>query len=319
MIAGNVNAESTASSTGRGGGGVCGGTHYNALIAGNISGSQVSGAAHATLYNCTVVGNIGTNSASDSVIGGYTTTQSCLVNTIIWGNVCDVGSLYDNVYFPPVTDGNHYNAPNQFCKNNYTYPVITGGTANIGSADDPGFVNAAKGDYRLRQNSPCVNAGMFDASWMTGATDLADLRGTFGRIAFADGAGEVVLNSIDTDGVKGGFDLEMLAAEADKIWNDEMESVNLDEVYRLGGSSGGARPKAHITNENEEWIVKFPCLIDPSDIGTREFEANRLAEQCGINVNQYKLFPSSVCKGYFGAKRFDRTLDEDEIYERSLR
>ena len=28
----------------------------------------------------------------------------------------------------------------------------------------------------------------------------------------SDGAGEIVLNSIDTDGVKGGFDLEMLAA-----------------------------------------------------------------------------------------------------------
>jgi len=28
----------------------------------------------------------------------------------------------------------------------------------------------------------------------------------------ADGAGEIVLNSIDTDGVKGGFDLEMLEA-----------------------------------------------------------------------------------------------------------
>ena len=29
------------------------------------------------------------------------------------------------------------------------------------------------------------------------------------------GAGEIVLNSIDTDGVKGGFDLEMLKAVCD--------------------------------------------------------------------------------------------------------
>ena len=31
------------------------------------------------------------------------------------------------------------------------------------------------------------------------------------------GAGEVVVNSIDTDGVKGGFDLEMLAAVCDAV------------------------------------------------------------------------------------------------------
>jgi len=35
--------------------------------------------------------------------------------------------------------------------------------------------------------------------------------------AVADGAGEVVVNSIDTDGVKGGFDLEMLAAVAGRV------------------------------------------------------------------------------------------------------
>ena len=35
--------------------------------------------------------------------------------------------------------------------------------------------------------------------------------------AVADGAGEVVLNSIDTDGVKQGFDLEMLALVAENI------------------------------------------------------------------------------------------------------
>lgn len=33
----------------------------------------------------------------------------------------------------------------------------------------------------------------------------------------ADGAGEIVVNSIDTDGVKGGFDLEMLEAVCDAV------------------------------------------------------------------------------------------------------
>ena len=33
----------------------------------------------------------------------------------------------------------------------------------------------------------------------------------------ANGAGEVVVNSIDTDGVKGGFDIEMLRAVCDAV------------------------------------------------------------------------------------------------------
>ena len=33
----------------------------------------------------------------------------------------------------------------------------------------------------------------------------------------ADGVGEVVVNSIDTDGVKGGFDIEMLEAVCDAV------------------------------------------------------------------------------------------------------
>ena len=37
------------------------------------------------------------------------------------------------------------------------------------------------------------------------------------RRCVGDGAGEVVLNSIDTDGVKGGFDLEMLQAVCDAV------------------------------------------------------------------------------------------------------
>ena len=37
------------------------------------------------------------------------------------------------------------------------------------------------------------------------------------RRCVGDGAGEIVVNSIDTDGVKGGFDLEMLRAVSDAV------------------------------------------------------------------------------------------------------
>ena len=102
------------------------------------------------------------------------------------------------------------------------------------------------------------------------------------------------------------YDLDGLSNEANRVLNDEYENVNLDDIYLLGGSSGGARPKAHIIDRGEEWIVKFPCRIDPENIGEKEFFANKTAKNCGINVNEYKLFPSKICSGYFGAKRFDR-------------
>ena len=103
-----------------------------------------------------------------------------------------------------------------------------------------------------------------------------------------------------------GYDLDALLEEINKLLNDGNDTANLDDIYRLGGSSGGARPKAHITINGEEWIVKFPCRIDPVNAGEKEYKANEIAEKCGINVNRYKLFPSKISSGYFGAKRFDR-------------
>ena len=102
------------------------------------------------------------------------------------------------------------------------------------------------------------------------------------------------------------FDLDEIAKEAQKLLEDENLDIDLDKMYNLGGSSGGARPKAHIKLDNEYWIVKFPCIIDPKNIGEQEYKANKLAKEFDINVNDFKLFKSKICSGYFGAKRFDR-------------
>ena len=113
------------------------------------------------------------------------------------------------------------------------------------------------------------------------------------------------------------YSLDEIATEAEKILNDDTENADLDSIFNLGGSSGGARPKAHITYNNEEWIVKFPCQIDPKNIGEKEYNANKLAELCGININEYKLFDSKICSGFFGAKRFDR-INNKKIHMISL-
>lgn len=86
----------------------------------------------------------------------------------------------------------------------------------------------------------------------------------------------------------------------------DIPNADLDKLYKLAGSSGGARPKVHIKHENESWIVKFPSSYDTKNISKNEYHTNLLAKKCDIEVNEFKLFESKICDGYFGAKRFDR-------------
>lgn len=87
----------------------------------------------------------------------------------------------------------------------------------------------------------------------------------------------------------------------------ENENVDdLDNLFRLGGSSGGARPKILTGIDGESWIIKFPSFYDEKDIGFQEYEYSLCAKACGIEMSETRLFTSKVCKGYFGTKRFDR-------------
>ncbi|MDY0278860.1 MAG: type II toxin-antitoxin system HipA family toxin [Acholeplasma sp.] len=104
-------------------------------------------------------------------------------------------------------------------------------------------------------------------------------------------------------------ELDYLANEVKNILIGS-PTTDLDIMYRLGGSSGGARPKAHLIINNEAWIVKFPTIHDPKDIGEREFEANELARESGIAVNHSALMVSNSGKQYFAARRFDRFGDK---------
>ena len=49
-------------------------------------------------------------------------------------------------------------------------------------------------------------------------------------------------------------------------------SDNLDELFRMGGSSGGARPKILTEIDGEEWIIKFPSSEDGKESGRQEYE-----------------------------------------------
>lgn len=111
--------------------------------------------------------------------------------------------------------------------------------------------------------------------------------------------------------------LDELAAQCRKILNTE-HADKLDELYRLGGTSGGARPKIMTKFEGEDWIIKFPANVDRDNIGRMEYEYSMCAGKCGINMSETRLFHSDRCDGYFGTKRFDRELQGDTIKKRHM-
>ncbi len=121
-----------------------------------------------------------------------------------------------------------------------------------------------------------------------------------------NGLGGLVYEPSQAQGQEFDVELDSLAKQAEELLNDGDISADFDKIFYCGGSSGGARPKAHIKDGKEEWIVKFPCRIDPVSVGEKEYRMNVRAKEYGLNVNEFKLFPSNRCSGYFGAKRFDR-------------
>ncbi|MDZ4195900.1 MAG: type II toxin-antitoxin system HipA family toxin [Candidatus Izemoplasmatales bacterium] len=122
----------------------------------------------------------------------------------------------------------------------------------------------------------------------------------------ANGLGALTYQPTQSETLEGiPSDLDTLAEEVKRINDYATESNDFDEIYALGGASGGARPKVHITLNSEDWIIKFPSTMDPKDMGMLEHQANQLAQESGIHVNEFRLFPSKKNRGYFGAKRFD--------------
>lgn len=104
------------------------------------------------------------------------------------------------------------------------------------------------------------------------------------------------------------FDLDKYQEEANKILNKE--ETNIDYLFKFGGSIGGARPKALIKIDGEDWIVKFESRYDFKDFGLCEYEYANACMEIGINIPEVKLLPSKTNSGYFAIKRFDRNQNK---------
>ncbi len=89
-------------------------------------------------------------------------------------------------------------------------------SVNSGAIRDPGLIGAAARCYGDQCVVLSVDAKRVDGRFRVFARGGQEDTGLDAvewiRRGVAAGAGEIVLNSIDTDGVRGGFDLEMLSA-----------------------------------------------------------------------------------------------------------
>ena len=117
----------------------------NCLIVGN---KRIGFGSNEGLVNCTVSGN------RTGVTGG----KGC--NSIIRGN------MIDNAYDSSFMYATNCCIPEVALVNQHNIVVVGPGNMMV----DPCYVDAAAGDYRLRPDSPCVDAGMSSEAF--GASDL---------------------------------------------------------------------------------------------------------------------------------------------------
>jgi hypothetical protein len=123
------------------GGGTSWSVLHNCVLTGNCAESEGGGAFYGLLYSCTLTGNRA--STGGGVAGAGRNDLALLHNCIVYGN----------------EGGNAWRAQLAYC----CTTTLPDGPGNIDA--DPRFVDAAAGDFRMRPDSPCIDAG-------TNLTDL---------------------------------------------------------------------------------------------------------------------------------------------------
>lgn len=142
--------------------------------------------------------------------------------------------------------------------------------------------------------------------------------------------------TLDAGEGAGAIALDVLADEARQVLLGEEGDLDV-LLERLGGGSGGARPKVHVgiaadgglhagdelageggNSPVSEWIVKFPALTDPADIGPVEEAYARMARAAGIVMAETRLIPSTKGPAHFATRRFDRPAPGKRLHMVSL-
>jgi serine/threonine-protein kinase HipA len=124
--------------------------------------------------------------------------------------------------------------------------------------------------------------------------------------------------TIESDNI---IELDKIAKATLTILEGESSDI-IEELFALGGSSGGARPKIQVgynPKKNhlisgaeslpkgyEHWIIKFSSSFDPKDIANIEYAYHLMAKEAKIEMSECRIFTGKSGRSYFGTKRFDR-------------
>lgn len=127
-----------------------------------------------------------------------------------------------------------------------------------------------------------------------------------GALRFRDPAEGTFLAS-EQEGVPALIGLPRLLASAERVDREEDDDEDLRVLLKGGSSLGGARPKAHVIDENgRPTIAKFPKpSSDEWDVIRWEAVALQLADRAGIEVPNSRLIEVSG-RAVLLLERFDR-------------
>ncbi|TNF34229.1 MAG: type II toxin-antitoxin system HipA family toxin [Gammaproteobacteria bacterium] len=102
-------------------------------------------------------------------------------------------------------------------------------------------------------------------------------------------------------------ELDDLIRATEFVEKNQPLPAELDYALLHGTSVGGARPKALINDNGQQYIAKFSSSTDTYNVVKAEFVAMRLAQLADINVAQVRL-TTSLGKDVLLIKRFDRIV-----------
>ena len=95
----------------------------------------------------------------------------------------------------------------------------------------------------------------------------------------------------DFETIQDSKDLDYLAEQCRLVL--EMEDIgDLDLLYKMGGSSGSARPKVMTKINQKDWIIKFPSNIDRKNIGEMEYDYAKFSFLYHDEEDRWRLSPA---------------------------